>query len=90
MTFEWDEEKDRINWEKHGLAFEQAQKAFFDPHRIIPEDSKHGSDETRFFCIGFVEGLVATVRYTMREERIRIIGAGYWRTGKRLYYEEEI
>lgn len=82
MTFEWDEEKDSINREKHGLTFEQAQQAFFDPHRII--------FEKRFFCIGLVEGLVATVRYTIREERIRIIGAGYWRTGKRLYYEEEI
>ena len=90
MTFEWDEEKDRINREKHGLTFEQAQQAFFDPHRIILEDSKHSSDETRFFCIGLVAGVVATVRYTMREEHIRIIGAGYWRTGKSLYYEEEI
>jgi uncharacterized protein len=90
MTFEWDEEKDSINREKHGLTFEQAQQAFFDPHRIILEDSKHSSHEKRFFCIGLVEGLVATVRYTVREERIRIIGAGYWRTGKRLYYEEEI
>ena len=90
MTFEWDEERDRTNREKHGLTFEQAQQAFVDPHRIILEDSKHSSDETRFFCIGLVERLVATVRYTMREERIGIIGAGYWRTRKRLYYEEEI
>ena len=90
MTFEWNEQKDRINREKHGLTFEQAQQAFFDPHRIILEDSKHSSDEKRFFCIGLVEGLVATVRYTIREERIRIIAAGYWRTGKRLYYQEEI
>jgi uncharacterized protein len=35
MTFEWDEEKDRINREKHGLTFEQAQQPFFDPHRIV-------------------------------------------------------
>ena len=60
-----------------------------DPQRIILEDTKHSTDEKRYFCIGMVEGLVATVRYTVREERIRIIGAGYWRAGKRLYYEEE-
>ena len=89
MTFEWDPEKNRINLEKHGLVFEQAQQAFFDPHRIILEDVEHSTNEKRYFCIGLVEGLVATVRYTIREDRIRIIGAGYWRTGKRLYYEEE-
>ncbi|MFO8063110.1 MAG: BrnT family toxin [Spirochaetia bacterium] len=90
MTFEWDEEKDRINSEKHGLTFEQAQQAFFDPHRVILEDKRHSADEQRFFCIGLVEGLVATVRYTIREDRIRVFGAGYWRVGKRLYYGEEL
>ncbi len=90
MTFEWDPEKDRINHEKHGLTFEQAQQAFFDPHRVVVEDARHSDDEARLFCIGMVEGLVATVRYTVREDRIRIIGAGYWRAGKRLYYGEEL
>ena len=90
MTFEWDPVKDRVNQEKHGLSFERAQQAFFDPHRIILEDVKHSADESRFFCIGVVDDLVATVRYTMRDEHIRIIGAGFWRSGKHLYYEEEL
>lgn len=90
MTFEWDADKDRINQEKHGLSFERAQQAFFDPRRIILEDGKHSADESRFFCIGIVDGLVATVRYTVRNDRIRIIGAGYWRSGKRLYFKEEL
>ena len=88
MTFESDPEKDFCNQETHGLSFGQAQQAFFDPHRVILEDMKHSADEQRFFCIGLVEGLVATVRYTLREDRIRIFGAGYWRAGKRLYYGE--
>jgi len=90
MTFEWDPDKDRYNRENHGLSFELAQQAFFDPYRIILEDAKHSADEQRLFCIGLVEGLVATVRYTVREDRIRIFGAGYWRVGKRLYYGEEL
>lgn len=57
MEFEWDLEKNRINQEKHRLPFEQAQQAFFDPHRVILEDRKHSTDE---------------------------------RTGKRLYYQEEL
>jgi uncharacterized protein len=35
-----------------------------------------------------VEGSVMTVRFTWREQRIRIIGAGYWRKGRKIYGEE--
>jgi hypothetical protein len=31
VTFEWDEEKARTNVEKHGITFEEAAEAFFDP-----------------------------------------------------------
>jgi hypothetical protein len=31
---------------------------------------------------------VLTVRFTYREEVIRIFGAGYWRKGKRIYEQE--
>lgn len=30
-------------------------------------------------------GHIATVRFTIRSSRIRIIGAGYWREGRKLY-----
>ena len=85
MTFEWDEAKNRLNCEKHGVSFETAQMAFFDPARIILEDKKHGSDEKRYFCIGAVDSMVITVRFTVRHEKIRIFGAGYWRQGRKLY-----
>ena len=83
--FEWDREKDQINREKHGVGFEQAQQAFFDPQRRIMVDDAHSADEPRLFCLGMVEGRVMTVRFTYREGRIRIIGAGYWRKGQRAY-----
>ena len=31
---------------------------------------------------------ILTVRFTMRNENIRIIGAGYWREGRYRYEEE--
>ncbi len=31
-SFEWDEEKDRINFEKHGIRFKTAAKVFLDPN----------------------------------------------------------
>lgn len=35
IAFEWDEEKARINAEKHGITFEEAATVFFDPFRIF-------------------------------------------------------
>jgi uncharacterized DUF497 family protein len=55
---------------------------------VLVKDEKHSADEERTFCLGIVNGRVATVRFTMRGDRIRIIGAGYWRKGKK-YYEEK-
>ncbi len=87
-TFEWDPEKDRINREKHGVSFPLAQLAFFDPQRVILEDTAHSDEEARHYCLGKVAEGVMTVRFTYREGVIRIFGAGYWRKGKKLYEQE--
>ena len=83
--FEWDENKDVENREKHGVAFSLAQYAFADPHRVIAEDLAHSEGEQRYFCFGKVEGGILTVRFTYRSGVIRIFGAGYWRKGKAIY-----
>jgi uncharacterized DUF497 family protein len=85
--FEWDSAKDRANQTKHGIGFELAQRAFLDPRRVIAEDLDHSGDEQRYYCFGRVEGAVMTVRFTWRNEKIRIFGAGYWRKGKAIYEE---
>ena len=79
VFFEWDENKEKINQEKHGVSFSLAQYAFSDPNRIIAEDLTHSQDEKRFYCFGKVGNRSMTVRFTFREKTIRIIGAGYWR-----------
>ena len=87
-TFEWDPAKDRANHAKHGVAFALAQYAFFDPRRVIAEDLDHSADEPRYFCFGRVGDGVMTVRFTWRNERIRIFGAGYWRKGRTIYEQQ--
>jgi uncharacterized protein len=87
-SFEWDEAKDRVNRVKHGVSFEEAQDALFDPKRIIVRDKEHEKGEKRFFCLGLVDGEVLTVRFSMRRKRIRIFGAGYWRQGRKRYEKE--
>jgi len=86
--FEWDDTKDRQNQKKHGVSFAVAQLAFLDEHRIILEDLSHSYDEKRYYCLGNVGGEILTVRFTYRNNIIRIIGAGFWRKGKKLYEEE--
>ena len=86
--FEWDSRRDRENQKKHGVSFAKAQFAFADPNRVIAEDLSHSSGEKRYYCFGWVEGGVLTVRFTSRGEVIRIFGAGYWRKGKRIYEQK--
>jgi len=84
-SFEWDPRKDAVNQQKHGVAFAEAQLAFLDPSRVIARDMAHSDNESRFYCFGDVAGAVLTVRFTYRDAVIRIIGAGYWRQGRKIY-----
>ncbi len=67
--FEWDEQKNRENIEKHGVSFYLAQYAFADPNRVILENLKHSQEEKRYYCIGKVEEEILTVRFTYRKKR---------------------
>jgi len=86
--FEWDSAKDALNQKKHGVSFAMAQLAFLDSNRIILEDLAHCDKENRFYCLGKVLGEIMTVRFIYRNNKIRIIGAGYWRKGKKIYERE--
>ncbi len=82
-SFEWDEKKNIENQIKHGVSFYKAQFAFADENRVILEDISHSRDEIRYYCLGKTGGGTLTVRFTYRKKKIRIIGAGYWRKGKK-------
>lgn len=86
--FDWDPKKDRENQSKHGGSFVAAQYAFADPQRVIAEDVSHSECERRYYCFGRVDDGILTVRFAYRKGVIRIIGAGYWRKGKKIYEKE--
>ena len=77
-----------MNRQKHGVAFAHAQYAFADPMRVILADEEHSNKEARYYCLGRVGNGILTVRFTYRDNVIRIFGAGYWRKGKRIYEEQ--
>lgn len=84
-NFEWDENKNRANIQKHGIDFKEAQCAFLDPNRVIAEDLVHSKVEKRYYCFGKVKRTIITVRFTYHNKIIRIFGAGFWRKGKKIY-----
>ena len=88
VTFQWDDDKAAENQRKHGVSFALAQEAFFDPQRVIARDLKHGKGEKRYYCMGRVGAGILTVRFTFRGRTIRIIGAGYWRQGRKVYEKQ--
>ena len=55
MVFEYDEEKNRINLEKHGISLRNAALVFFDYDRIEYYDDTHSDiQEDRYNTIGSV------------------------------------
>ena len=51
LKFEWDEEKDRINRQKHGVSFETASYVFRDEYYIEMYDFEHSTEEDRYIPI---------------------------------------
>ncbi|WP_138502078.1 BrnT family toxin [Nostoc sp. PA-18-2419] len=73
MKFEWDEQKNQANIEKHGLDFADAPRMFNLPLRIsLDERQNYGED--RWIGLGILDGRVVVVVFTEPDEQtIRII-----------------
>lgn len=92
LIFEWDEEKDTGNQEKHEVSFEEAKTIFNDPLSMTVTDTEHSISEHRFIDVGCsVKGRILVVVYTERGSHIRIISCRK-ATGseRRVYYASRI
>ncbi len=52
LTFEWDNEKNRKNQQKHSISFEEAKSVFYDDSAIQFWDEEHSDAEDRFLLLG--------------------------------------
>ena len=78
LKFEWDENKNQTNIQKHGISFEEASSVFYDDEALIINDEAHSQNEDRFVLIGFsykFNLLVVCHCYRQNEEVVRIISA---------------
>ena len=73
MEFEWDNNKNQSNQQKHKIAFEDSTDVFNDTNRLEYMSDKAG--ETRFLTIGKAFQAIMSVVYTTRDLIIRIISA---------------
>ena len=71
MQFEYDPNKSRLNSEKHGLNFDEAQALWNDENRL--EIPARVEDEPRFLVIGKIEEKFWSAVITYRGDNIRII-----------------
>jgi uncharacterized protein len=72
MEFEWDENKNRKNIEKHKIDFSDASVIFGGEYRRKKSPYPH---EERWLATGEVRGKKITVVYTIRGDKYRIISA---------------
>jgi uncharacterized DUF497 family protein len=73
--FEWDDAKAEANLRKRNISFRAASRVFDDVLALIEQDVSEDYGEDRCLATGLVEGLLVTVAYTERGDRIRIISA---------------
>jgi uncharacterized protein len=90
LQFEWDTHKAAANLARHGVSFDEASTVFRNPlGRDLPDDEHSSVYEERFVTVGISdEARLLYVSFTMRGDRIRIIGARKATRHERLSYEE--
>jgi len=85
QSFEFDERKSKVNLEKHGIDFIEAQVLWDDPCLIeIPAKTQ---DEPRYLVIGRIAGKYWSAIYTPREGSARIISVRRSRKEEVAIYE---
>lgn len=72
MECEWDSNKNKLNQQKHLLAFEDAHEVLEGTHLVL-EDNRQDYGEKRFVAIGSLRDRIVVLVYTIREDKYRII-----------------
>lgn len=93
MKFEWSDEKNNLNIEKHQISFDEAKEVFLDSMHISKLDHRFGYFEERWITLGKTTKdkilVVANMFFDENgEEIIRIISARKTNLKERIFYEQ--
>lgn len=92
ISFEWDDEKNKANINKHGVSFEEARSVFYDDNAIEFFDDPHSDNEDRFILLGFsnhIRLLIVCHCVRKKDSIIRIISARKATKSESKYYKGE-
>jgi len=85
MMFEYDKLKSKVNKEKHGIDFVEAQQLWKDPERIvIPTKFLY---ESRYVLIGKNKNKHWAAVFTYRNNNVRLISVRRARKNEKEIYE---
>lgn len=93
IEFHWDERKNRSNFHKYGLWFEEAQTIWADERAIEFFDTRNSEEEDRFLRMGFsTKGRLVLVAFSERNEgkTVRLISARKPTFTERMQYEKRV
>ena len=93
MKFEWSDEKNKSNIQKHNISFEEAKEVFLDPMQISKLDYRFDYFEERWITLGATtkEKILVVANMFFDEdgkEIIRIISARQANQKERIFYEQ--
>ena len=90
MNFEWDEQKNQSNVQKHGLSFADAWEMFQAP-LLVELDDRKGYSEERWIGIGRMRDRTVVAVYSEPDDTtIRVISLRKALTHERQAYEKYI
>jgi uncharacterized protein len=89
MNFEWDDDKNDVNRQKHGVDFVEAM-LIFENDVLTAEDTRQDYGERRFRSIGLVDGNCFVVVHTRRGDAMRLISAWKGGTDERENYRSHV
>ncbi len=86
LTFEWDENKNQSNQQKHKLSFETARYVFLDPQAKRKPDRMINGEQREHIVGKILDVVIALVVFTERNGNIRIISARRASKKERILY----
>jgi uncharacterized protein len=90
IAFQWDRGNIDKNFEKHGVAAQEAEEIFLNEPFIVADDMKHSSPlEQRFYGLGRTKtNRLLFVAFTIRDKKIRVISIRDMKKKERSTYEQ--
>ncbi len=96
MKFEWDEKKNKANYIKHRVRFEEACYVFSDTYALNKFDEKHSAYEDRWIMLGRsplsnkILIIIHTYTHNTEYEIVKIISARKATSKEKQIYLERI